>query len=271
MRLVSLSSGSRGNSILVSSEKTQLLIDCGISAKKITESLKMLGTDMESIDAVLVTHEHGDHIKGLKRLMSAYNIPVYATEGTLRALPAVFGDEYFNYAGRRLMEPVRADFAVSVGDIDIFPYAVYHDAAEPCGFRFECGADGTHAAVITDCGHYDDYIADHLTDLDALILEANHDLAMLSSGPYPVMLKRRILSMRGHMSNNDAGDLLSRIFVPGLKDVVLAHLSMENNTHEKALSTVAQRLASKRGEEAAGLVRLSVAPQDGFSKIVTCK
>ncbi|MDD5832578.1 MAG: MBL fold metallo-hydrolase [Clostridiales bacterium] len=268
MRLVSLSSGSRGNAILVSSENTRLLVDCGISAKRIADSLKILDTEIESIDAVLVTHEHGDHIKGLKRLMSAYGIPVYATEGTLNALPTVFGDEYFNYAGRRLMEPLRADFAVTVGDIDVFPYTIYHDASEPCGFRFECGSDGTHTAVITDCGHYDDYIADHLSDLDALILEANHDLAMLSSGPYPAMLKRRIMSMRGHLSNNDAGDLLSRIFVPGLKNVVLAHLSMENNTHEKAVATVAERLSRRRGAEAAELVRLSVAPQDGLSEII---
>ena len=271
MRLVSLASGSRGNATLLCAGETRILVDCGIAAKRADESLKALGIEkgLGGIDALLLTHEHTDHIKGVKRLMSAWQIPVYAGEGTLKALAGVSGDDYFRYAGRALMEPVRADFELEIGDISILPFATWHDAAEPYAYRFEAREENgreTAAAVLTDCGHYDDYIAAHLTELDALLLEANHDLQMLARGPYPMMLKRRILSPRGHLSNLDAGELLSRIFAPRLKSVLLGHLSMENNTQKVALDTVAGKLRELRGQEAVSMITLDAAPQNGISR-----
>ena len=271
MRLVSLASGSKGNAVLVSTDRTRILVDCGITAKRADESLKALGVEkgLGDIDALLLTHEHSDHIRGVKRLMSAWQIPVYATEGTLSSLARVTGDEYFRYAGRTLMEPVRADFELEIGDISILPFSTYHDAAEPCAYSFSAAGEngaGTAAAVLTDCGHYDDYITAHLTELDALLLEANHDPEMLARGPYPMALKRRIFSPRGHMSNPDAGELLAKVFAPRLKSVLLGHLSMENNTHRIALETVGRTLSALRGQEAADMLSLDVAPQNGLSR-----
>ncbi len=269
MKLINLASGSKGNATLLCAGNTKVLVDCGVSAKYANEALKSAGIEegLGGIDALLLTHEHSDHIRGVKRLMAAWNIPVYGTAGTLRALPGVTGDEYFNYAGRALMEAVRADFEFEIGELSIQPFSIYHDAAEPCAFRFESheGEQTSCAAVLTDCGHYDDYIIGHLTDLDAMLLEANHDLRMLTTGRYPMMLKRRILSGTGHLSNPDSGELLSKVFAPRLKSVLLGHLSQENNTPEIAAETVRRKLIELRGEEAAELVSLSTASQNRVS------
>ncbi|MDO4962206.1 MAG: MBL fold metallo-hydrolase [Eubacteriales bacterium] len=284
MRAISLASGSKGNATLVYTDKTRLLIDCGLSAKRTDELLKSVNLSLADIDALLLTHEHSDHIKGVKRLMAAYGIPVYATGGTLKSLSRVTGDEYFNYAGRKLMEMLMPDFQLEIGDISILPFSTYHDAADPCGYRFEtheagkagAGNDGAKEggsnetscsfAILTDCGIYDDYIADHLTELEGLLLEANHDLKMLMSGPYPMHLKRRILSAKGHLSNNASGELLSKIFTPKLKHVLLGHLSQDNNTHKLALETVRKELAVRRGDEALQITDISIAPQSEKSK-----
>ena len=274
MKFVSLSSGSKGNAALVCTEKTKLLVDCGISARKAGDMLKSLGYELSDIDALLLTHEHSDHIKGAKRLMQAYGIPVYATGGTLRALPAAAGDEYFNYAGKRLMEEVYADRHFTIGDIDIMPFRIYHDVAEPCAYRFEVYQDDdrlrrhAEAAVLTDCGHFDDGIADRMRLLDVMLLEANHDRAMLANGRYPAVLKRRIMSSDGHLSNNAAGQLLSEIISPKLKAVILGHLSHENNTPEKALNTVRAELSAACGSEAAEGLSMTVALQDSLSNLI---
>ncbi len=274
MKLISLASGSKGNATLIVTEKSRILVDCGISAKRADESLKAVGLSLKDIDALLLTHEHSDHIRGVKRLMSVYDIPVYGTEGTLLNLSRVSGDEYFNYAGREHMEAIRADRPFRIGDLEILPFHTYHDAAEPCGYRFELTQNEpdlrTHVqlAVMTDCGHYDDYIADHLKYLDSLLLESNHDRTMLANGPYPVYLKRRIMSSDGHLSNHAAGQLLTEILSPKLNTVMLGHLSHENNTHQKALETVRKEIASVYGEAAADRIGLFVAPQDGLSYMV---
>lgn len=267
MRFVSLASGSSGNCIYIGTGKTNILIDCGISARKADTSLKSLGLEggLEEIDAVLITHEHSDHIKGIKRLMSAYGKRVYTTTGTGNALVAAAKDEYFNYAGRELIEIIRADFEFEIGDISIIPFSTYHDAAEPCGFRFEI--NNSSVAVMTDCGHSDDYICDHLENLDAILLESNHDPHMLAAGPYPAMLKRRILSPRGHLSNQDAGELLSSIFTPRLKNVALGHLSKENNTPELAEKTVRSKLIQLRGADAGRMTYIRAASPSEITDI----
>lgn len=269
MKFYSLVSGSSGNAALISAGKTNLLIDCGISAKKTDAMLKEAGLEggLHDIDAVLLTHEHSDHIKGAKRIMSAYGIPVYGSNGTLKALASATKDEYFNYAGRALMEAVRADFEVNAGDITFTPFNIYHDAAEPTAYRFEIHKSGEAMAIMTDCGHYDDYICDHLTGLDALILESNHDPRMLADGPYPMHLKRRILSGVGHLSNGDAGDLLSRIYEPRLKSVGLGHLSRENNIPGLAVDTVSSRFKMLRGVEALRLISIEAASPDTITEV----
>lgn len=271
MRFLSLVSGSSGNASLMATDSTKILVDCGISAKKTDTLLKEAGIEkgLHGIDALILTHEHSDHIKGVKRLMSAYGIPVYGSSGTLSALSAATKDEYFKYAGRELMEPVRADFEFSIGDIHILPFNIYHDAAEPYAYRFEIyeGDKCTETALMTDCGHFDDYICDHLTELDAVLMEANHDPVMLQNGPYPMMLKRRIISGRGHLSNASAGELLAKIFQPKLKKVKLGHLSKENNTPELAVATVRDTLISLRGTETAGLVDIAAASPEILTEV----
>lgn len=274
MIFASLSSGSKGNATLIKTAGAMVLIDCGISAKKADESLKALGLSADQLDAVLLTHEHADHIKGVKRLMQAYNIPVYGTGGTLNGLFRTSKDEYFNYAGRSLMEQVKYDEGISIGDINITPFKTYHDTPEPCGYRIELYQDDeelrkhVELAVLTDCGHFDDSIVDHVNRVDALLLETNHDRSMLANGPYPMALKRRIMSAAGHLSNNSAGQLLSEVLSPRLKTVLLGHLSHENNTHELAIKTVQEEVSRVYGSDVGQQLDLTVAPQEAISRVI---
>ncbi len=263
MLITSLASGSSGNCSLLESDGHILLVDCGLSAKRIAEAVKALGFSMSDVEGLLLTHEHSDHIKGLKRLMSAYGIPVYTSAGTAAGVASVLRDDYFSYAGKELMHPVKADVGLSLGPFTVVPFHTYHDAAEPMGFRFS--TEEYSAAVVTDTGHYDEYITDHLIGLDALIVESNHDVDMLLTGPYPYVLKRRILSGTGHMSNETCGGLLNEIMNPRLKNVLLGHLSHENNTHRLALETVMKKL-SESGNDAG--IYVSVAPQDAMSRVI---
>ena len=274
MKLVSLSSGSKGNATFICTDTTKVLIDCGISAKKADEGLKALGYSLSSLDAVLLTHEHSDHIKGVKRIMQTCGIPVYATGGTLNNLSRVSGDEYFNYAGRELMEEIYIEKEFNVGDISFLPFRIYHDVAEPCGYRIAADQEGEnlrrHAelAVLTDCGHFDDRIADHLKLIDAMLLETNHDGGMLANGPYPMPLKRRIMSAVGHLSNNSAGQLIAEVMSPKLKSILLGHLSHENNTHELALNTVREEVSRVYGSDVGAALDMMVAPQEAVSRII---
>jgi len=265
MIITCLASGSSGNCTLLSTDKENILIDCGITAKKIEEELEQLGRSVKNIDGILLTHEHNDHIKGLKRLISIYHIPVYCTAGTWNSLSYVTKDEYFRFAGKESFIPVSADIDFYIGDVLIHPFHTYHDTPGPLGYRFEM-EEQTHGkdinlAVVTDCGIYDDYICHNLRDLDALIIESNHDVDMLMNGPYPMFLKRRILSKTGHASNVSCGETICRIWTPRLKDVILAHLSDENNTPETALDCV-------RGIVNRPFTEICVAPKDRISKVI---
>lgn len=282
MIFVSLASGSSGNCTLLATDTAKILIDCGISAKRIDESLKALGLCAEKLDGIFLTHEHTDHIKGLKRLCSAYGLPVYGSEGTLRSLPRALRDEYFSYAGREFLNPVYQDRPVKIGGLSVLPFAISHDAAQPFGYRIEGqealsafdeetqgGCRRFAAAVATDMGYYDDRVRDHLLGLDTALLESNHDRGMLANGPYPVSLKRRIMSREGHLSNNSCGRLLSEIAGPSLKQVFLGHLSRDNNTPQLALATVEQeyRTLCQEADREPRLPKLCVAPHDGLSQI----
>ena len=282
MIFVSLASGSSGNCTFVGTDTAKILIDCGISAKRIDESLRALGFCAEELDAIFLTHEHTDHIKGLKRLMSAYQIPVYASAGTLSALARALRDEYFNFAGRTLMHEVRADETLVINGLRVTPFCISHDAAQPFAYRMDAAEalslfedEGqsfrtVSAAVATDMGYFNDEICSHLMNLDVLLLEANHDRGMLANGPYPAGLKRRIMSREGHLSNNSCGQLLAEIINPKLGHVFLGHLSRENNTPHAALVTVEEELLRCLGSRAHSmqLPIISIAPHDGMSEVV---
>ena len=178
MRMVSIASGSSGNCIYIGSDKTHILVDAGISNKRIQQGLNDIGLKGGDVDGILITHEHSDHIKGLGVLARKYQVPIYATRETLDEIrsKSSLGDY-----DRELLHPVCPDVDFVVGDLTVKPFSIDHDAANPVAYRVQCGERSV--AVATDMGHYDQYIIDHLRDLDALLLESNHDVRMLESGP----------------------------------------------------------------------------------------
>ena len=227
-----LASGSKGNSVYVELDGARLLIDAGISAARITKDLKARGVEPQSIDAVLITHEHIDHVRGLKTLTKQYHLPVFATRGTLAGIDG-------GTAFEEDMQSIADDF--TIGNVTVHPFAVSHDAAEPCGFRIEGSACCT---IATDLGVVTETVQDAMEGADVLVLETNHDADLLRQGRYPWSLKRRILSDRGHLANGDAAWALTRIKKRPRK-VYLAHLSEENNCPALARDTVSGILASR--------------------------
>ena len=231
MRLCSIASGSSGNCIYVGSDTTHLLVDAGISCKRIEEGLKTLELTGRELDGILVTHEHSDHIGGISVLCKKYHVPVYATAGTLEAIR-----KGKNSPDPDLFREISADSKFTVKDLTVAPMKVSHDAAQPVAYRF--GYGGKRVAVCTDLGIYNDYTVECLRGMDALLIEANHDVKMLQVGPYPYYLKQRILGNCGHLSNENAGRLLNRILCDKTRAVVLGHLSKENNLPELAYEAV---------------------------------
>lgn len=233
MRMMSIASGSSGNAIYVGSDTTHILVDAGISGKRIEEGLKKLELDGHSLDAILITHEHSDHVQGLRVFSKKYSVPIYATPGTIRAIRSTTGGAEIDPF---LFHEVTYDESFIMKDIQIYPMRISHDAAQPVAYRFS--SEGKKAAILTDAGTYDTYITGNLQDLDAIYLEANHDVRMLQVGSYPYHLKQRILGNRGHLSNVTSGRLLSSIVNDHLKYVYLSHLSKENNLPELAYEAV---------------------------------
>lgn len=238
MRVCSIASGSSGNCIYAGTDHTHLLIDAGCSKKKIVEGLGGLGLALDDISAILLTHEHSDHVAGLRTLMKHCDVPLYATSGTLAALTR-------DDAGQQTRYTIAAGESFAIGDLTAQPFAISHDAAEPVCYRITAD-DGAVFAMATDLGCYDEDTIAHLTGADVLLLEANHDIRMLQTGPYPYPLKQRILGDKGHLSNDASGALLSRVLHDGLKAVMLGHLSERNNLQELAYETV--RLEVEMGD-----------------------
>ena len=233
MRFLNIASGSSGNATYIGTENTHILIDAGISRKRIQEGLAGAGLSLDDLDAILVTHEHIDHISSLGVLERTCPIPVYATKGTIEGILdcPLLGDY-----PKDLFVEITPELPFSVGDISLKAFSISHDAADPVCFRF---SNAGHAgAIVTDLGTYDPALAEHMMDLDFLMLEANHDRRMLEVGPYPYPLKQRILGEKGHLSNEDAGGFLSCILHDKMNQIVLGHLSRENNTQELALLSV---------------------------------
>ena len=241
MRFCNIASGSSGNCTYAGDDHTHLIIDAGISGKRIEAGLNELELTTPDMTGILITHEHTDHIGGLGVLARRYGIPIYATGGTIDAIRRM---PRYKDIPDHLYHVVKADQAFSLGDFEILPLAVSHDAAEPVAYRLE--NNGKRASIATDLGTYDEHIVRCMRNSDILMLEANHDVHMLEVGPYPYPVKRRILSDRGHLSNVSAGMLLSRILNDHIKTAYLGHLSRTNNYDALAYATVTTQLAQDR-------------------------
>ncbi len=238
MKISSIASGSTGNCIYLNSNNTNIIIDAGISKKRIEEGLNKNNTSLSEIDAIFITHEHVDHIKGLGVVSRKYNIPMYGTKQTLFAVKkstslGTIDEELFNF-----IEP---DEFFILKDMKIKPFRTSHDAANPVAYRVEDSKKSV--AVVTDLGKYDDYIISNLKGLDTIFIEANHDVNMLHVGTYPYYIKQRILSEIGHLSNELSGKLLCELLHDGLKNIILGHISKENNYEALAYETVKSEIS----------------------------
>ena len=230
MRCTILASGSKGNCVVIEGESGSLLIDAGLSAKECLLRMNRAGIAADRIEALLVTHEHTDHTRGVDVLARKLDIPVYATEGTLADFL------HFRRTSEKplLHHTCRDHERFAVGDFSIEPFSTSHDAREPCGFILD--EAGIRMGYCTDTGIITPHMHDLLRDCDGIVLESNHCPEMLRTGPYPEMLKRRIRSKRGHLSNPDAAACIRTLSLH-LHHVMLSHLSEVNNTPEKALTT----------------------------------
>lgn len=262
MRMMSIASGSSGNCIYIGSEDTHILIDAGISRKRIVDGLKKVDLELSDISAIFVTHEHIDHIKGIGVISRKEETPIYATEGTIQGIKDTSS---LGLVTEEVYNTVNADKELHINDLCIHPFTISHDANEPVAYTVTCGKE--KMSVITDLGKYDDYIVDNLKGTNSLLIEANHDIKMLQVGSYPYYLKQRILGDKGHLSNETSGRLLSDLLCDDLKNVMLGHLSKENNYEQLAYETV--RLEIDLGDNGykASDFCISVAPRDVPSAI----
>ncbi len=250
-RLCTLVSGSSGNAVFLSHGGTRLLIDCGVSGSLARSALAGIGERCEDIDYILVTHEHTDHTQGVGVLSRKFDIPVIASKGTWDGMNIGKICE----KNKILFE----DYAqMDVGGIGVTPFDIPHDAAMPTGYRFDLGARSV--AVATDLGHISDSVRAALSGCDAVLLEANYDADMLENGPYPYYLKKRIGSASGHLCNEDSGELAAHLVRCGTKQIMLGHLSKENNSETVAFATVA-RVLERCGIAVGRDVLMGVAPR----------
>ncbi len=232
MNFASITSGSSGNCIYVGTNNTHILVDAGISGKRIKEGLSGFDIKPEDINGILVTHEHSDHISGIGVMARKYGTNIYATKGTIKGiLASKVGD-----IPMELFKEVKSDESFMINELKVNPIKISHDANEPVAYRvYEHNAS---VGICTDLGKYDDYIIESFRGVNGLLLEANHDVNMLQVGSYPYYLKQRILGDRGHLSNENSGRLLSELLHDDLKTVMLGHLSKENNLEELAYEAV---------------------------------
>jgi phosphoribosyl 1,2-cyclic phosphodiesterase len=233
MRFASLGSGSEGNALIVEVGASRLMLDCGFSVSETVFRLQRIGLEPEQIDGIVVTHEHSDHIGGVARYVRRYGTPVYLTHGTYSMTdPADWPES--------TVRIIDSHTPFALGDIEVLPYPVPHDAREPAQFVFSDGAK--RIGVLTDTGSSTPHIEASLARLDALVLECNHDLDMLMRGPYPQGLKQRVAGRLGHLDNHTAADLLRAIRHDKLQHVLAAHISKKNNTNELACAALAHAM-----------------------------
>ena len=254
LKYCSLYSGSSGNCFLIKSDSTNILIDAGVSSKKIIDSLSNFNIDITNIDAILVTHEHTDHTKSLSTLSNKYNIPIYANKKTWNAL---------NDMNNKILNSNKKTFNdlenFKIGDFKIFAFPIPHDAADPCGFNIYY--KGKKVSVATDIGHISLELLEYLKNSVSILLESNYDPEILKYSSYPFMLKKRILGDDGHLSNETAGKTLAALYPSGLKNAILVHLSKENNFPELAYKTIYNEIANCNG------LSFDIAPRNNPSKM----
>ena len=238
----SIASGSSGNCIYVGTDHTSVLIDAGISCRRITDALRDIDRSVQDLTAILVTHEHSDHIAGLGVLLRKAHVPVYATQATIRQ---ILRYSPLGNVDEELFHPIDADQPFMIGDLKAEAFHISHDAADPVSYRIESGNKA--CAVATDMGCFNRYTVNHLRNLDTILIEANHDERMLQAGPYPWPLKRRILGEKGHLSNTSSAMLLSQVLHDDMKAVFLGHLSKTNNFPDLAYATVISEMAMDPG------------------------
>lgn len=251
LRYCSLYSGSTGNSFFVQSNNTNILIDAGVSLKKIVEGLNQINIDINLINGILVTHEHIDHVKSLSSLSNKYNIPVYANERTFEEIRLTSNIKNINIFN------VFEEF--NIGDLKIFPFNTPHDAINPCGFNIS--NNKKTISIATDLGNINDILLDYFKKSSSILLEANYDPNILKYSSYPPNLKQRISSQTGHLSNVEAGKALAILSNYKLKNALLIHLSKENNFPELAYQTVYEELNNCKN------VAVDIAPRNNPSKL----
>ncbi|MGB7438412.1 MAG: MBL fold metallo-hydrolase [Candidatus Acidiferrum sp.] len=243
MRVSILASGSSGNLTLLETEHTRILIDAGLGKRETLARLAAVGADLAHLDAILITHEHADHCSGLPQMLGLWKAPLYVTEPTMDALQRILPETFRKRLQRA--EPIKAGQCFAIGDIDIHAFAIPHDAADPIAFTFR--TNGTKVAICTDLGYMPELVKVHLRETDCLILESNHDLDMLKVGPYPWVVKQRVLSRTGHLSNHAVSEFLCDRdgFDSRARYLVLAHVSQENNNPDLARISAEEALGRR--------------------------
>lgn len=226
MKFTSLGSGSKGNATLIQADETLVLVDCGFGLKEAETRLRGRGVHPEQLSAILVTHEHGDHLKGAPMLARRYNIPLHTTCGTARSFKAPV-PQY---------RPINVHRSFQVGALEVEPVTVPHDAREPSQFIFR--HQGLSLGLLTDLGSITPLVSNRYRHCDALLLECNHDPRMLAEGPYPPSLKRRVGGDWGHLSNAQAASLLAQLHLPGLRHLMISHISEHNNHPDLAMAAL---------------------------------
>jgi phosphoribosyl 1,2-cyclic phosphodiesterase len=258
LRVSILASGSSGNITLLETQSTRLLIDAGLGKRETLARLAAIERDIDKLDGVLISHEHNDHCSGLPQVLGLWKAPLYVTEPTMDALQRTLPETL----GKRLrgVETIHAGQRFSIGDIEVHAFAIPHDAADPIGFTFR--ADGVKLALVTDLGYMPELVKVHLRESDCVVLESNHDSEMLKVGPYPWVVKQRVLSRTGHLSNHAVSEYLADPdgFDCRARFLVLAHLSQENNNPDVARISAEEAL-SRRPAEHAFAGKLLVASQ----------
>lgn len=259
LNFYSIISGSSGNCSLVTDGKTNILIDCGTSGKRATEALESLCILPERINAILVTHEHIDHTKGVGILSRRFNIPIYATSGTHK-------NSDFGKIEDNMIFEVLPDITYDIAGIGITPFAIPHDASDPCGYKISDGK--AKIATATDIGIMTDYVLSRISGCESILLESNHDIDMLRFGEYPYALKQRILSDTGHLSNKAAAEAAFSLVNSGTKHIMLGHLSDKNNLPDIAQMETYNYLSDK-GVKVGGDVTLQVAQRYKITSFIT--
>jgi phosphoribosyl 1,2-cyclic phosphodiesterase len=239
-----LASGSRGNCAFVASARTKILVDAGISGRETCKRLQSLGEDPQSLSAILITHEHSDHVYGLATLAKKLRIPIFMTGATHAAWARALRNENGERPQLEKLERFESGHRFQIGDIEVNPFTIPHDAADPVGFTFR--VEGAKVSVATDLGYLPVNVRDHLRGSDVLIMESNHDVEMLRGGGYPWAVKQRVASNVGHLSNRKLADFFTSDYDNGAAFVVLAHLSEQNN-HPEIARREAEKALSARG------------------------